>query len=93
MTILATETIHIELDGTHRPLERGLERVRRLAFIRFGIDEDGYSEKIPKWCRSSCHLDIQFVSISIIAAYLGGSTLVTFKADCILHDDEEEDDV
>ena len=42
--------------------DRACDLAYKMALIRFAIDEDGYSSKLPDWQRSDSWIEIKFVS-------------------------------
>lgn len=91
--IIAEEELHVHLQGSHRPLERGLEQAHERAIMRFGIDEDGHSDRVPEWERSCCSINIEFVRMIMSGGMGGWSTTMIFKAWCerVYDEDDEEE--
>lgn len=89
--IIAEKTIHIHLKNYLRPLERSIEQAYDKALYEFGLDDDCHSEKVPEWDRSSCHIEIEFEKLIVTGSYVGGDTIVVFKARCHKTEDEDEE--
>jgi len=89
--IIAEETIRVNLEGSHRLIERGLDRAFDKADYVFGIDDCCHSDKVPEWDRSSCSIEMEFDKLIVSGSYVGGGTTVVFKARCIKHEEDEED--
>ena len=78
MKILAKERIVVHLRGSHRPFERGLDMAYSQALTKFGIDENGHSDKVDGWARSCCGITIKFKKMT----FSGDNTTLVFKAIC-----------
>ena len=87
--IIAEETLHIELDGNHRPLERSLSLAHKIALSKFGIDEYGNSDRVDEWERSCCFIEVEFQKLLFSVGMGGGNTTVFYKITCQRVEDEE----
>jgi hypothetical protein len=85
--VLAQKEIYIQLDGLHRPLERAAKMAIDQALWEFGIDESGHSDKVADWERSSCSINVEFVSLRMSGGMGGWGTVVTFKIWCEKNED------
>jgi len=88
---IAETTVHVHLDGTHRLIERSLDRAYKDALYEFGIDEYAHSDKVEEWERSSCCIEVEFEKLIFSGGYVGGGTTVVYKARCEKTEDEEYD--
>ncbi len=52
------ETIRVHL--SYALFDRACDHAWQMARDRFGIDEDGYSDRLPEWERSCCHIVLTF---------------------------------
>ncbi len=91
--VIAQEEIHVDLHGSHRPLERGLEQAHERAIMLFGIDDCGHSDRVSEWERSCCSIHIEFVRLILSGGMDGWNTTMIFKAWCErVYDDEDDDE-
>ena len=57
---LCTESVIIERSETN--FDKACDESRRMAFILFGINDDGHSYKLKEWSRSSSWIEVEFKS-------------------------------
>jgi len=54
------DQIKIIVSRTESNFDRACNEAYKTAIMRFGIDENGHSDRIKRWERSSCWIDVIF---------------------------------
>ena len=88
--ISGRRTIHVQLNGFDRMLEKAAAEASERALIEFGIDRDGHSDEVPDWERSCCSIQVEFKGITMSGGMMGWSSTVTFETWCECNDEDEE---
>jgi len=52
------ETIDIVITRTESGFDRACDSAYKTALSRFGINEDGHSNRVTGWERSSCYIEV-----------------------------------
>lgn len=82
MIQLAATRIHVSRQDAN--FDRACDSAFRLAVGSFGIDEDGHSDRIPEWERSTCSIYLTFESYRRI----GVDHLYIFFAEAIQNEED-----
>jgi len=51
----------IVIDRNESGFDRAADAAFRMAISKFGIDDDGYTDRVEGWERSKCWVEVEFV--------------------------------
>ena len=84
--------VSVSADSVAGQFDQAVQFAKGLAIGRFGVDENGHIDNVRGAERSSCTINIEFVSFRAIGGMMGWGHEYVFKAWVSRGDGEMDDD-